>query len=90
MRSRHSSLMERTKRSACALAFRGAIRRLDHPQPCVRELVPDRATPLGIPIADEHQVVGERPIIGEDERAGDLVHEQSSGMPRATENLDSS
>ena len=61
------------------IGIRGAIRRLDHPQPCVRELVPDGATPLGIPIADEHLVVGECPVVGEDQRAGHLVHEQGIG-----------
>ena len=70
------------------IGIRGAIRRLDHPQPCVRELVPDRTTPLRIPIAEEHPVAGERPIVGEDQRAGNLVHEQGIGMRCGAENLD--
>ena len=41
------------------IGIRGALRRLDHSQPGVRELVPNRATPLRIPIAEEHPVVGE-------------------------------
>ena len=88
MRCRHSSLIERTKRSACALEFGGAIWRLDNSQLRLRQLVPDRATPLSIAIAEEHPVVGECPVVGEDQRAGNLVHEQGIGMPRGAENLD--
>ncbi len=40
------------------VGIRGAIRRLDDPQPSVRELVSDSPTPLGIPIADEDPVGG--------------------------------
>ena len=70
------------------VGIRGAIRRLDHPQARLSELVPHGAGPLRIPIADEHPVAGERSVVGEDQRARDLVHEQGIGMPRGTKNLD--
>jgi len=70
------------------IGIRGAMRCLDDLQPSLRELVPHGTAPLGIPIADEHSVAHERPIVGEHQRAGDRFHEQGIGMTCAAEQLD--
>ena len=41
----------------------------------------------GIAITDQHSVGGAGPVVGEDERAGHLLHEQGVGMRRGSERL---
>jgi hypothetical protein len=70
------------------IGIRGAVGRLHDSKPCICELVPDGATPLRIPITDEHLMTSERAVVGKDQRAGDLVHEQGIGMTCGVEHLD--
>ena len=51
------------------------IGRLDHVEACVAQQLPHGHAPLRVAVAEQHPVMGEQALIGEDETAGHLQHE---------------
>jgi hypothetical protein len=69
------------------IRIRCPIGGLDDPEPCVFKVAADRLTPLRVSVAEQDLVVGERPVAGEYQRAGHLLHEEGGGMRSRAENL---
>src|SRR5262249_6675530 len=83
-RSRHSSLIDRTKRSAYAFAFgaRTGVRTTDTRVP---ESTPRVTAPLPITIADQDVRRGYPIVLGHRQHPHDLLHEHRLGMRRRSE-----
>ena len=66
--------------------IRGPERRLDDLHPGLLQVRPHRQAPLRIAVADQDAVVGQRPVVREDQRAGHLLHEHGIRVRRGPEN----
>ena len=69
------------------VGVRCTIRRLDDVQSRLGQQLPHPATPLRVPIADEDAVMNQRALVGKDQAAGDLLHEEGVGMGRRAQDL---
>ena len=81
-------MIDRTNRSAYAFAFGARERCLHHAKASLVQQPSHLRTPFPIPIADQHAVVTQQPILNGRHRATDLAHEQIPRMRRGPDNLD--
>jgi hypothetical protein len=87
MRLRHSSLIDRTKRSACALHFGAWNGVCTTPHAGVLQHVAQRCAPLLIPVADQHAAAGKHSLVGGRHCPAGLGHEGLVGMWRTADDL---
>ena len=78
--------MERTKRSASAFPFGARNGVWTTCTPASLQVRPHRQAPFRIAVADQDAVVGQRPVVREDQRAGHLLHEHGIRVRRGPEN----
>ena len=69
------------------IRIRSPVGRLHDAQARVIEVSEHGRAPLRVAITDQQPVVGEGPVVSENERADHLLHEQGVGMRRGAEYL---